>query len=164
MIACSHFSHPGRQAREGRGWGNGPMYWFFFCNLSNAILMMCLSCNMQRKRICHNVWTRDLSNTRDFIGEVAKYVATPLAWSELALPSDNSKHDCTGLKIDSLRKRLAYITVFGLILKWKSHTRPWQKDILTFIAGIFANLCKKVENGPNWEFFFLKFDFSFLKN
>ena len=32
-----------------------------------------------------------------------------------------AKLDCTGQKVDNLRNRWAYIAVFGLILKWKSH-------------------------------------------
>ena len=51
MITCSHIGPAGTQAREGRGWGNGPMYWFFLCKLSNDILTTCLSCNMQRKHV-----------------------------------------------------------------------------------------------------------------
>ena len=64
--------------------------------------------------------------------------------SELALSSDNSKLYCTGLKVDNLRNRLIYIAVFGLILKWKSHAIPYQKDILTFIARFFLIRCRKI--------------------
>ena len=74
-----------------------------------------------------------------------KCVAPPQP-AQLALQSDNSKHDCTGLKkvkIGPFRNRWAYIAVCGLILKWKSHAIAYQKDILTFIDRIFVNLCKK---------------------
>ena len=54
--------------------------------------------------------------------KVVKNVALPPA-SELALPNDNSKLDCTGLKIEPFRNRWAYIAVFGLILKLKSNAR-----------------------------------------
>ena len=52
-----------------------------------------------------------------------KYVALTPA-SELVLPSNNSKLDCKGLKVDNLRNRWAYIAVFGLILEWKNLAIP----------------------------------------
>ena len=48
-------------------------------------------------------------------------LCTPPPASQLALLSNNSKVDSTGQKIDNLRNRWAYIAVFLLILKWKSH-------------------------------------------
>ena len=63
--------------------------------LANDIPTTFLTCNMQRKR----VWE---------------------LLAQLALRSDISKLNCTGLKIDPFRNRWAYIAVFGLILKWKS--------------------------------------------
>ena len=53
-------------------------------------------------------------------GQVAKYVPH-LPAAELALRSNISKLDSTEQKVDNLRNRWAYIAVFGLILKWKSH-------------------------------------------
>ena len=81
-------------------------------------------------------------------GWAAFCVALRNQLSSLYLHSDISKLDCTGLKIDPFRNRWAYIAVFGLILKWKSHAIASQKDILTFIARIFVNLCKIVEKWP----------------
>ena len=110
---------PGLQAREGRGWGNGPMYWFFLCKLSNAILTKCLSCNSYAKETGvpgHQTSVTHQTSWR----EITKYVPPP-SWSELTLLSGNSKVDYTGLKLDNLRNHWAYIAVFGLILKWKSH-------------------------------------------
>ena len=53
-------------------------------------------------------------------GQVAKYI--PLSADvSLAVLSDISKLDCTGQKVYNLRNLRAYIDVFGLILKWKSH-------------------------------------------
>ena len=46
---------------------------------------------------------------------------SPLPSTQLALWSGSSKLDCMGLKIDPYRNRWAYIVVFELILKWKSH-------------------------------------------
>ena len=47
---------------------------------------------------------------------------TPLSADvSLAVLSDISELDCTEQKVDNLRNRWAYIDVFGLILKWKSH-------------------------------------------
>ena len=48
-------------------------------------------------------------------------ICTPLPAAELALRSDISKLDSTGQKVDDLCNRWAYIAVFLLILKWKSH-------------------------------------------
>ena len=48
-------------------------------------------------------------------------LCSPPQSADLALRSDISKLYCTGLKIDPFRNRWAYIAVFGLILKWKSH-------------------------------------------
>ena len=93
------------------------------------------------------------SITPAFTG-VGCVLCSPPQSAELALRSDISKLDCTGLKIDLFRYRWAYIAVFGLILKWKSQAIAYQKYILTFIARIFVNLCKIVEKGQNWEFFF----------
>ena len=42
-------------------------------------------------------WTLDLSITQDVM-EGGCEIYPPPAASELALPSDNSKHDCTGVK------------------------------------------------------------------
>ena len=85
----------GRQAREGREWGNGPMYWFF--SLVSSLMLLLRS-------VCHVIckgngyaWRAHLSNIRDFI-EVGCEICTPPAWSDLALPSDNSKVDCAGGK------------------------------------------------------------------
>ena len=52
--------------------------------------------------------------------EVAQYVLLSADLS-LASLSDISKLDCKGEKVDNLRNYWAYIAVFGLILKWKSH-------------------------------------------
>ena len=67
----------------------------------------------------------EVSNTRDFTerGWVVKNVLLPSA-SRLASPTDNSKLDCMGLKVDPFCNRWAFIAVFGVILKWKSHARP----------------------------------------
>ena len=84
--------------------------------------------------------------------------------TQLALRSGSSKLDCTGLKIDPFRNRWACITVLWLILKWKSHAIVWQKDILTFFARIFVNLCKIIEKLRKLRKKILfQFDFSFLK-
>ena len=64
--------------------------------------------------------THWFSTTRDFTG-VGCVLCTPPPSAQLALRSDISKLDCTGLKIDPFCIRWAYIAVFGLILKWKSH-------------------------------------------
>ena len=60
----------------------------------------------------------EVSNSWDMMERGQK--CSPPAWSELDLQSDNSKLDCTGLKVDNLRNCWAYIAVFGLILKWKA--------------------------------------------
>ena len=52
--------------------------------------------------------------------EIAQYVLLSADLS-LATLSDISTLDCTGQKVDNLRNYWAYIAVFGLILKWKSH-------------------------------------------
>ena len=52
--------------------------------------------------------------------ELAQYVHLSADLSLTSL-SDISKCDCTGQKVDNLRNYWAYIAVFGLILKWKSH-------------------------------------------
>ena len=99
--------------------------------------------------------------------EVAKYVALPPA-SELASQSDNSKLDCTGLKVDPFRNCWAYKAVFGLILNWKSHAIPQQEDILNFIDRIFVNLCEKVEKLPKLRIFYnyiwLQFSTKLIRN
>ena len=64
------------------------------------------------------VW---LGITTALTGKVAFCVPTPPPSTQLALRSDISKLDCAGQKVDNLRNRWAYIAVFGLILKWKSH-------------------------------------------
>ena len=51
--------------------------------------------------------------------QVAKYA--PLCQQLSWLYTATSKLDCTGQKVDNLRNCWAYIAVFGLILKWKSH-------------------------------------------
>ena len=48
-------------------------------------------------------------------------LCAPPPSGQLASLSDISKLDCTGQKVDNLRNRWAYIAVFGLIFKWKSH-------------------------------------------
>ena len=62
----------------------------------------------------------DLSITPAFT-EAGFVPCSPPQSAELALCSDISKLDCTGLKIDPFCNRWAYIAVFVLILKWKSH-------------------------------------------
>ena len=52
--------------------------------------------------------------------EIAQYVLLSADLSSSSL-SDISKLDCTGQKVDNLCNYWAYIAVFGLILKWKSH-------------------------------------------
>ena len=52
--------------------------------------------------------------------EVVQYVLLSADLS-LASLSDISKLDCTGQKVDNLRNYWAYLAMFGLILKWKSH-------------------------------------------
>ena len=87
-----------------------------------------VSCQMLfLQSLCHVIckgneyaWTAHLSNTRDFVGTGCE-ICTPLPAAELALRSNISKHDSTEQKVDNLRNRWAYIAVFGLILKWKSH-------------------------------------------
>ena len=64
-----------------------------------------------------------VSNNRDLTVRGCKICTPPLA-SQLAFLSNNSKVDCTGQKVDNLRNRWAYIAVFGLILKLKSHAIP----------------------------------------
>ena len=57
---------------------------------------------MQRKRVAIYVCKPDLSYTvtlETLWREVVKIIALPPA-SELTLPSDNSKHNCTGVKVD----------------------------------------------------------------
>ena len=71
--------------------------------------------------------------------------------SELALPSVTQKLNCTGLKVDNLSYCWAYIVVFGLILKWKSHAVQQQEDILTFIARFFLIRCKKFTKLPKFR-------------
>ena len=46
-------------------------------------------------------------------------LCAPPPSAKLALRSDISKLDCTGQKVDN-HSCVAYIAVFGLILKWKS--------------------------------------------
>ena len=84
--------------------------------LANDIPTTFLTCNMQRNG-CGS--TQHSSVTPAFTG-VGCVLCSPLQSAELALRSDISKLDCTGLKIDPFRNRWAYIAVFGLILKWKS--------------------------------------------
>ena len=72
---------------------------------------------MQRKRVWEQTTPQYHSS---FLGGGC-VLCSPLQSAELALRSDISKLDCTGLKIDPFRNRRAYIAVFGLILKWKSH-------------------------------------------
>ena len=107
--------------REGRGWGNGPMYWFFFFGRHLMLFLPSIShvatyyakemgVTAEHTSVTHQTWWR----------EVAKYIPL-LADVSLAVLSDISKLDCTGQKVDNLRNCWAYINVFGLILKWKSH-------------------------------------------
>ena len=77
--------------------------------------------------ICHvkckgnwYAWLALLSNTPDFM-ERGCGLCTPPPAAELTLRSDISKLECTGQKVDNLRNYWAYVAVFGLILKWKSH-------------------------------------------
>ena len=72
---------------------------------------------MQRKRVWELTTPQYHSS---FHGGELRFVY-PSESDELALRSDISKLDCTGLKINPFRNRWAYIAVFGLILKWKSH-------------------------------------------
>ena len=60
----------------------------------------------------------DLSVTRNVRGGGCEMCTPP---PSLCVWSSSSKLDCTGLKIDPFRNCWAYIAVFGLILKWKSH-------------------------------------------
>ena len=69
---------------------------------------------------CNRAFTLSRSITPAFT-EVGCVLCSPPQSAELALHSDISKLDCTGLKIDPFRNRWAYIAVLGLILKWKSH-------------------------------------------
>ena len=91
---------------------------FFLTMLANDIPTTFLTCNMQ-KNVCGS--TQHLSITPAFTG-VGCVLCSPPQSAELALRSDISKLDCTGLKIDPFRNRWAYIAVFGLILKWNSHS------------------------------------------
>ena len=79
---------------------------------------------MQKKEVwLHTQVTRDVrdvSITRDVRGGGCE-MYTPLPSTQLTFRNGSSKLDCTGLKINPFRNRWAYIAVFRLILKWKSH-------------------------------------------
>ena len=85
--------------------------------LANNIPTTFLTCNIQRKRVWELTTPQYHSS---FHGGWLRSVLAPQS-AELALLSDISKLDCTGLKIDPFCNRWAYIAVFWLILKWKSH-------------------------------------------
>ena len=104
------------------------MYCFFLTMLANDISTTFLTCNMQRKRVWELTTPQYHSSLRVKIFTLRLQLS--LGWAAFcvalrnqlsSLRSDISKLDCTGLKIDPFRNRWAYIAVFGLILKWKSH-------------------------------------------
>ena len=82
-------------------------------------LLIVLSRNKQSRLVGQGVVAK-VSNNRD-LTERGCDICTPPPASQLALLSNNSKVDCKEQKVDNLRNRWAYIAVFGLILKWKSH-------------------------------------------
>ena len=118
--------------RECWGWGTG-LNFFFHWEVLCIIPTMYVLCNMQSRRVrcaCRSQWQprpdrERLSKPRpDRERLYPTPPPPPPAWSELALPSDNSKVGFTGLKVDNLHNRWAYIAVFGLILKCNSHAIP----------------------------------------
>ena len=104
-------------SREGRRWGNSVMYCFF--------LLSCPMIFLRRFRHVIDRGNRSASinwfSITPALMEVGCVLCTPPPSTRLALRSDISKLDCTGQKVNNLRNRWAYIAVYGLILKWKSH-------------------------------------------
>ena len=96
------------------------MYWYFFSKHHNAIATV--SCYVICK-VNGYFWALDLSNTPDVMEGGCEIYPSPAA-SELALPSDNSKHDCTGGKFILVPEYLTERDVWWLILKRKSHALP----------------------------------------
>ena len=92
----------------GVGVGNGQMYCLFLWKLSTYAVPT--EIQGHQTSVTHETSWR----------EIAKYVLLSADLS-LASLSDISTLDCTGQKVDNLRNYWAYIAVFGLILKWKSH-------------------------------------------
>ena len=104
--------------------------------------------------------THWFSITLALTGE-ACVLCSPPPSTQLALSSDISKLDCTGQKVDNLRNRWAYIAVFGLVLKFKSHAIARHCAFLQFIARIFQKVKKSSKFGI--FFFLLQFNLNFLK-
>ena len=134
------------QGGSGIGVGNGQMYCFFLWKLStNAVPTEWWKANRFTRTptsVTHETSWR----------EVAQYVLLSADLS-LASLSDISKLDCTGQKVDNLRNYWAYIAVFGLILKWKSHAIAQHCAFSQFIDRIFLNRCKDSKNHQNFNFF-----------
>ena len=65
----------------------------------------------------------EVSNTQDFMKGGCREIALSAA-SELALPNDNSKHDCAGGKFKLLPGYLTDRDVWWLISKRKVHAIP----------------------------------------
>ena len=117
LLPAVIFERAATHLRQGRGWSNSVMYCFFLLNCPMIFLRTFLTCNVQKKQVCQHTLVQYHSS---FDGEGC-VLCTPPPSTRLALHSDISKPDCTGQKVDNLRNRWAYIVVFGLILKLKSH-------------------------------------------
>ena len=109
----SYLSEP-LPTRERLGGGVMVYVLFFLTMLANDIPTTFLTCNwLCEENGCGS--RQHLSITPAFTG-VGYVLCSPPQSAELALRSDISKLDCTGLKIDPFRNCWACIAVFGLIL------------------------------------------------
>ena len=133
LLPAVIFERAATHLREGRGWDNGVMYCFFLLNCPMIFLRTFLICNMQRNRFAS---THCFSITPELTAWGCVLCSPPPS-TRLAVLSDISKLECTGQKVDNLRNRWAYIAVFGLSLKWKSHAIAYHCAFLQFIARIF---------------------------
>ena len=99
-------------------------YFFFFTGRHlvyySYLSMSCVTSRADWYGVVAEVSSKEVSNTQDFMeGECRKIALSPA--SELALPNDNSKHDCAGGKFNLLPGYLTDRDVWWLISKRKIH-------------------------------------------
>ena len=73
--------------------------------------------------------------------------------SELALLNDNPKLDCTGLKIDNLRKRICLHSCVWAHFKVEEPCNTVTERHFDYYCWNFFNRCKKSLNRQNLDFF-----------